>query len=157
LYWYDGDGDSAAPRLEELRDGDKSTGVPAWAKGSPAGALVIGDKDKIVHGVQGALNWQITSDSLMKEYIGDRTKATDPSWPNNIAHFQDWLQACKGWKPAGSNFDYGGPLAEIAMLGNIAHHMADTDLKWDAKHMTCPNQPKVNQYLHVQYRDGWTL
>ena len=62
MYWYDGDGDSAAPRLEELRDGDKSTGVPAWAKGSPAGALVIVNTEVYVQASFGLDN-QATADS----------------------------------------------------------------------------------------------
>ena len=60
-------------------------------------------------------------------------------------------------KSHASNFDYGGPLTEISMLGNIATLMVGTELQWDAKRMTFPNHPEANQYLHFRYRDGWTL
>ena len=43
------------------------------------------------------------------------------------------------------------------MLGNIAHHMPDTELLWDAKRMFFPNEPQANQYLHYRYREGWAL
>lgn len=156
LYWYDGD-HYAAPDPEASTDGEKSSPVPSWAKGSPANALVVGDKGQIVYASHGAMNWRILSEAKMKEYLGGRTPASDPSWPNNLVHVEDWLQACKGWDPAGSNFDYAGPLTEIAVLGNIAQHLPGTELKWDAEHMTFPNAPKANQFLHFRYRDGWAL
>ncbi len=156
LHWYDGDG-YAPPQLEELKKEEESGPIPRWAIGSPAGALVIGDKGKIVHASHGAMDWRIVSETKMKQYMGDRPKASDPAWPNNLVHVRDWLQACKGGDPAGSNFDYAGPLSEIAVLGNIASHFPGTKLEWDAKCMTFPNQPQANQYLHFEYRDGWPL
>ena len=92
--------------------------------------------------------------------MGDRKKVAEPRAsgpPANFKHVREWIQACKGWKPAGSNFDYGGPLTEVAMLGNIASLMPGTQLQWDGDHMTFPNHPHANQYLHCRYRDGWTL
>lgn len=157
LHWYDGGAAHASPSLEESEDRDETTGIPSWASNRPASALVIGGKGKIIYGPQGAMGWRIVSDSQMKEYMGDRAKAKDPAWPDNLTHVQDWLQACKGWDPAGSNFNYGGPLTEIAMLGNIAHHLPGTELQWDAKRMTFSNQPQANQFLHFRYRDGWSL
>ncbi len=159
LYWYDGDS-YRPPHPEELKDGEESIPVPGWVPGKQVGALVVGDKGKIVYGSHGATDWRIIPESKMKQYMGNRQTESEPKVagpPRNLRHIQEWLQACKGWKPASSNFDYGGPLTEIAMLGNIAHHMLGTELQWDAKHMTFPNQPKANQYLHSRYRDGWTL
>ncbi len=147
LYWYDG-GHYRPPVPEELEEGRRFS------------ALVIGDKGKIVHGSHGARDWSIIPDAKMKEYMGDRNRVPEPKAsgpPSNLKHHQDWIQACKGWKAAGSNFDYGGPLTEIAMLGNIASLMPGTELQWDGKHMTFPNHPIANQYLHCRYRDGWTL
>lgn len=96
----------------------------------------------------------------MTEYLNGRTidyEQNTPGLPTNVAHLADWLQACKGGEAAGSNFDYGGPLTEIAALGDVALQMLGTELHWDAAHMTFPNQPAANQYLHTRYRDGWTL
>lgn len=159
MTWYDGDR-YAPPRPEELKDGEEFIVTTDWAGGGPIGALVVGDKGKITYGSHGAAYWRIIPESKMNEYKGDRTVKADPkerSLPSNVSHHHDWHQACKGYKPAGANFDYGGPLTEIAMLGNIAQHMPGTELEWDAKHMMFPNQPKANQFLHFRYRDGWTL
>ncbi|HJN51115.1 MAG: Gfo/Idh/MocA family oxidoreductase [Pseudomonadales bacterium] len=159
LYWYDGDR-YAPPRPEELMEGEESIPDPGWVAGKPVGALVIGEKGKIVYGSHGARGWRIIPESGMKRYLGGRPvdyEQSGPGLPDNVAHLADWLQACKGGDPAGSNFDYGGPLTEIAALGDIALRMLGTELEWDAAHMMFPNQPRANQYLHSRYRDGWTL
>ena len=159
LFWYSGDG-YRPPHPEELKEGEESIPVPGWRPGKQVGALVIGDKGKIVYGSHGAKHWRLIPDARMKEYMGDRKRQREPRSsgpPSNFKHIREWLQACKGWKTAGSNFDYGGPLTEVALLGNIALRMPGTKLEWDAKHMTFPNQPEANQYIHTRYRDGWTL
>ena len=157
LHWYDGAAARVAPSLYDSEPRDAASGIPQWASGGPAGALLIGDKGKIRHGWQGAMNWRIADDDHMKAYMGDRDRVEDPPWPDNYAHFVDWIQACKGWEPAGSNFEYGGPLTEIALLGNIAHHYPGTKLDWDGARMTFPNQPGANRHLHIKYREGWAL
>ena len=158
MYWYDGDRYSP-PRPEELNDGEEC--IPGSGRSAkPTGGLVVGDRGKIVYGSHGAAEWRIIPEAKMKEYMGDRAKAPDPRgdrMPDNSAHHRDWLQACKGWNCTNSPFDDGAPLSEIAMLGNIAQRMLGTELQWDAEYMTFPNQPNANQYLHYQYRDGWTL
>ncbi len=153
LYWYDGD--RYAPP-----EGGELIPSPGWVAGKSVGALVVGDKGKLVYGSHGARGWRIIPEVAMKRYQGDREmeyEQSEPGLPSNVAHHSDWLRACKGGDPAGSNFDYGGPLTEIATLGDIALRMLGTELEWDAEHMMFPNRPEANQYLHSRYRDGWTL
>ena len=49
------------------------------------------------------------------------------------------------------------PEMHLAVLGEIAQRMPGTELQWDSKHMTFPNHPEANKFLHYRYRDGWTL
>ena len=56
-----------------------------------------------------------------------------------------------------SDFSYGGPLTEIALLGVIAIKMAGTKLEWDAANMRFTNSAEANQYVNPPYRDGWGL
>jgi len=165
LYWYEGD-QYRPPSSEELTDGKEPMPVPGWqpfAVGSDPkiGALVIGDKGKLVYGSHGARDWSIYPKSKMKAYMGDRKRldraGVRAPGIGNVNHHRDWLRACKGWEPAGSNFDYGGPLTELAMLGNISTLMVGTELQWDAERMNFPNHPDANWLLHFRYRDGWTL
>ncbi len=78
-------------------------------------------------------------------------------------HYQEWINACKGGKPAGSNFDHAGPLAEAVLLGNVAlraalkRKLTRTRLHWDSKNFKFTNMPEANQYLQRNYREGWSL
>ena len=160
MYWYDGD-KFFPPRPEELNK--KETFIPDLGRG-PVGALVIGDTGKMIYASHGGADWRLIPDSLMSEYMKGRTKVWDPrntkrfgAQPNNLDNLRDWLEACKGGDPAGSNFDYGGPLTEAATLGDIAQQMPGIELEWDADNMRFTNRPEANEYLHYQYRNGWSL
>jgi predicted dehydrogenase len=72
-------------------------------------------------------------------------------------HYQEWLNACKGGPPAGSNFvDHAGPLAATVLLGNIAIR-AEDKLYWDADALRFRNSDAADALLQPPYRDGWTL
>ena len=51
--------------------------------------------------------------------------------PRVEGHHADWLRAIRAGGKAGSDFSYGGPLTEIAMLGVIALKLPGTKLEWD--------------------------
>ncbi len=158
LTWYDGDL-YEPPHPEELAQGEVS--IPLSGRNrKPVGGMVVGDRGKIVYGTHGAAEWRLIPDARMNEYMEGKTRAPDPrgrGMPENVLHLQDWLMAVKGYRRNASHLDYGGPLTEIAMLGNIAGHTLGTTLEWDAKNMYFPNHPSANQHLHYPYRDGWTL
>jgi hypothetical protein len=73
----------------------------------------------------------------------------------SIGHHDEWIAACKGGKPAVSNFDYAGPLTEIVLLGNLALRAPGQRLIWNGDSMRVENLPELNQYVTKQYRDGW--
>ncbi|MEM7476329.1 MAG: Gfo/Idh/MocA family oxidoreductase [Planctomycetota bacterium] len=160
IHWYDGELYSP-PSSEELTGGEYELPVPGYRGAPGLGVLVVGEKGHIVYESHGARNWRIYPEERMKEYMGDRPRLDRPGVRStgllNYNHHRDWLHACKGWEPAGSNFDYGGPLTELAALGNIATLQRGTELQWDAERMNFPNHPEANQLLHDPYRDGWVL
>jgi hypothetical protein len=80
-----------------------------------------------------------------------------PTLPRSKGHYEDWVSACKGGPPASSNFDYGGPLTEIALLGVLAMRLNGTKLEWDASALKVPNQPDAARFIKPEYRKGWTL
>ena len=58
---------------------------------------------------------------------------------------------------AKSGFDYAGPLTETMLLGCVAIRVGPgTKLKWDSAAMKTDNEI-ANQYLHHNYRKGWSL
>ena len=72
-------------------------------------------------------------------------------------HEKDWVRACKGGKPASSNFDYSGPLSEMVLMGNLAVRFPDRRLLWDGEKMQVTNDAAANDYVRRTYREGWTL
>lgn len=74
------------------------------------------------------------------------------------SHQENFFQSCRGGEPACANFEYSAPLAEIALLGNIAMLAGpNRRIKWDATAMRCTNQPELDRYLKPAVRDGWNL
>ena len=73
-------------------------------------------------------------------------------------HQSDFFRACRGGAPACANFEYSAPLAEIALLGDIAMLAgAGRRVEWDAAAMRCANRPELDRHLKTTYRDGWTI
>ena len=72
-------------------------------------------------------------------------------------HHQDWIEACKGGKAASSNFDYGGALTEMVLLGVLAMRVKNKRLEWDGKKMRVTNDDEANEYVNPPYRTGWSL
>ena len=140
LTWYDGGLRPARPE-----------GMPEGERLGEGGTLFIGDKG-IMSG------YRIIPESKRKEY-GTPPKVLDRS----PGHHQEWIDACKGGKPAGSNFDHAGPLAETVLLGNVAlrpelrDKLTRVPLLWDSKNLKITNVPEANQFLQREYRKGWSL
>ncbi|MHC4475407.1 MAG: Gfo/Idh/MocA family protein [Planctomycetota bacterium] len=141
LTWYDG----------ELRPTDPEELEPGRRMGSRnGGALFVGDKGKLVCGCYGK------SPRLIPESKMQTFERPPKTLPRVEGHREDWIQACKGGKPACSNFDYAGPLTEVVVLGNLAIRTRKK-LDWDGPNMKCTNVPEANDYVRRQYRAGWTL
>jgi len=143
LTWYDGG--LMPPRPAELEEGRQM--------GNNLGGIIfIGDKGKIMGGSHGGTSARIIPESKMKEY--NRPPKTIARSPG---HHTEWINACKSGQPAGSNFDYAGPFTEVVLLGNIALRMMHKKLYYDGPNMKVTNLPEANEYIHRQYRRGWTL
>ena len=112
----------------------------------------MGDKGTIVYGSHGAGQVRLIPEAKMLGY-----KKPAPSIPRAKEHHADWLDAIRTGRKAGSDFSYGGPLTEIALLGVIAIKMAGTKLEWDAKRTRFTNCSEANQYVNPPYRTGWKL
>jgi len=140
LTWYDGGLRPARP--DELE--------PEREFGSN-GRLLVGDRGKI-------LGTQIIPQAKAREF-GVPPKTI----PRSPGHYIEWINACKGGAPAGSHFDWAGPLAEVVLLGNIAlrralrEELTRTKLHWDGPSLRVTNLEAANQYIRREYRPGWTL
>ncbi|MHC4497820.1 MAG: Gfo/Idh/MocA family protein [Planctomycetota bacterium] len=141
LIWYDGG--LMPTRPQELEKG-------RMMGSRNGGALFVGEKGKLMCGCY-AKNPRLIPETAMQAY------QRPPKTIERVeGHHKDWINACKGGKPASSNFDYAGPLTETVLLGNLAIRTG-MRLDWDGPNMVCTNVPQANEYIHCQYRDGWTL
>jgi predicted dehydrogenase len=144
LIWHDGD--IGIPQPEELtKENRKVVGI---------GAVVIGDKGKIMHGSHGAGNVRLIPEARMKDF--KVPAQTIPRVPKG-GHQKDWLNAIRESRPAGSSFEYGGALSEIGLLGMIAIRRAGTRLEWDGNAMKITNDEQANALITPKYRDGWKM
>jgi predicted dehydrogenase len=141
MHWYSGT--EKIPRPPELEEDKKAVDT---------GAVVIGDKGTIMYGSHGAGGVRIIPETKMKEY-----KRPEPTLPRAKGHQEDWLQAIRNGTKAGSDFAYGGPLTELAMLGVIAIKLPGTKLEWDAEKVRFKNSREANRLINPPYRKGWTL
>jgi len=141
LTWYDGG--LMPKRPKELKEGLRF--------GNADDNLFVGDKGKM-------LGHRLLPESRNQQYgKPPRILARSPG------HHKEWLDACKGGPPAGSNFDVSGPMTEVILLGNIALRMGQKlyekglKLYYDGPNMKVTNLPEANKYIHSEYRDGWIL
>ena len=135
LTWYDG---GMMPlRPDELEPGRKL--------GGGDGTLVVGEKGKI-------LDHRLIPEARQKAYGKPPQKL-----PRSPGHYKEWLDACKGGKPAGSDFgNHAGHLTAVVLLGNIAIRTRQK-LSWDGKKQQFTNSGDANRFLNPPYRQGWTL
>jgi hypothetical protein len=140
LTWYDGG--QKPPKPPEMEA----------AKLDDNGALLIGDKGKIVTTAYGEKP-QLLPESRMAGYKWPAEII--PRVPDNSPH-KDFIRACKGGPVACSNFDVSGPFTEMALLGNVALRLG-RKIEWDPVNLKCPGVPEADAILHPAFRDGWKV
>jgi predicted dehydrogenase len=144
VVWHDG-----KRRVPKPRD------FPADGRVPGTGAILFGDKGMIVHGSHGGGGCHLVPDELMNQHSG--RNAPEQKIPRIKGHAWDWLEAIRTGRQAGSNFDFGGPLTETALLGAIAIRFPGEALHWDSKAVRFTNNDAANAFLNPPYREGWTL
>lgn len=140
MHWYDGG--LKPPRPAELGLDEE------WPVD---GVLYVGAKGKIMHKSHGGKPTLLPL-SRMDDF--NRPAETIPRIKGG--HEQNWIDACKGGKPACSNFGYSGPMTEVVLLGNLALR-SEGPLLWDGPNMRVTNNEPANQFVRREYRSGWDL
>jgi predicted dehydrogenase len=141
LTWYDGG--LRPPRPLELEDG-RVMGR------ENEGLLFVGDKGTILCGFNGA-NPKLIPESKMKEF-----KPPDKTLPRSPGNDREWIEACKGGKPGGANFEFESLVTETVLLGNVALRTGKK-LTWDSPNMKVLNATDAQPFIRTEYRQGWSL
>ena len=144
IIWHDGD--FSIPQPEELTKENRTV--------IGNGAVVIGDQGKIMHGSHGAGGCRLIPEARMKDFKMPEKSIVRVKGGH---HQNDWLDAIRANRQAGSNFEYGGALSEIGLLGMIAIRRSGTRLEWDAEQMKFTNDDEANQFITPTFRQGWSI
>lgn len=135
LFWYEG--------------GKPDESLMKGAKPDDNGSLFIGESGTIMAGYQ--------KDPVLldpKEEL--KVVIPEKSIPSSPGHHEEFVQACLGGPPAGSNFGYSGPLTETILLGNVAIR-AGKKIEWDGEKLRVTNDEDANKYIKREYQNGWKL
>jgi predicted dehydrogenase len=133
ITWYDGG-------LRPERPVELPHGLPARS------ILFIGDKGKLICGGAGG----------KPRLLSSNTTPPPVKLPRSGGHHRDWIDACKGGKPAGSNFEYGARLTEIVLLGVLALRSGQK-IEWDAQNLKARGVPAADALIRESYRPGWEV
>ncbi len=139
IFWYDG----AAYPPREIGE------LPEGRNYPDGGMILVGDRGKLWDGP----SW--ISGERMKDW--QEPEKTLPRCESD--HFSEWIAACKGGRPAFSNFvDHAGPLTELVLLGNLALKAGiGNRVEWDGPNLRVTNRPELNQWVGRRYRAGWSI
>jgi hypothetical protein len=138
--WYDGGlTPPTPPELEETR------------KLQDNGTLLVGSKATVFADTYyGSI--RILPEAKMKDAAGSLPAKTLPRV--GMSHFNEWVRACKGGTPAGSNFEYSSRLTETVLLGNVALR-AKRRIEWDSEAMKVTNLASANRFITEHFRPGF--
>jgi len=143
MYWYDGD---MKPNAQQL-------GLPEGERVSASGALIVGEKGMMYSDGDYGDKWHLTPKSF-----AEGAKLPEEKMPVSPGHFEEWVRACKGGKPAMSNFpDYSGLLAEIVVLGCVAQRIPGRKLEWNPKTMKFKGCPEAEPIVHPKFPAGYEV
>ena len=145
LTWYEG-GMLPPKELVPAELLPESGSVPS------SGSLVIGDKGVLY----------TPGDSGSGGHIVGGVDVGEVDYPKSPGHWEEFIAAIRGGKPAMSNFpDYASQLAETILLGNLAVWVEGEKVLWDAKNMKVKNgsdvADKVAHIIRPVYRSGYSL
>jgi len=171
FWWYDGgdpkpdnpfahDGNNKPPK-EVVADVETMMGsVPG------AGCILIGDKGKLFSpdDYGGRFYLRLNNEKELTDgknheavkAIARKIEFNAFEGNGGQRHHLEWIAACKGGKPAYSNFDIAAYLTEIILLGCVALRVGKP-LEWDGPNMRATNAPEAAQFVKRQYRKGWEL
>ncbi|HEX6986934.1 MAG TPA: Gfo/Idh/MocA family oxidoreductase [Planctomycetaceae bacterium] len=152
FYEFGPRGDMPPVKVTWYGGGLKPATPKDWPAGEPLpgrGVLFVGDKGVMFGAGAGG-------EPKLLGKLDEEFERPEPTIPRSKGHYRDWLDACKGGEPAGSNFAYGARLTELALLG-VASLRLGKRIDWDAAAMKAKGLPEADAILKEAYRPGWEI
>ncbi len=148
LYWHHND---QMPPLSKFWKAEEKF---PWT----GGGIVIGSKGAIPFGeIYASRPDALKLVKLLPEELDKDYKRPAKTIPRiATSHCMEWVECAKAGKQTSCNFEYGGNVCMVAMLGDIAIRNKGVKLHWDAKSGKF-KEAEANKFLQRQYRKGWEL
>ena len=141
LSWYQGGAmpESPAPFIDLKKIGH--------------GAMFEGTQGTLVADFNNRVLYPSNKGGDMTYYKPRRKDALIPP----LGNFQkQWINACKGDLKTSCDFDYGGKMIEMMMLGLVSYRVGKK-ISYDGAAGKVTDDAEANELLRRTYRPGWTL
>ena len=139
-------------RVQKHREGGRKT----------SGAVLIGTKGIMFSPDDYGAKYYLLPEENFKDF--EKPEQSLPRIPFNGGGDQrqkwEFVQSCRGEYAPGtmSNFTYAGRLTETILVGNLAIRSKEgTRIAWDAKNLKSTDTPEVNEFIHREYREGYSI
>jgi len=117
------------------------------------GAMFEGTKGALVADFNSRLILPSGDEADMTYY---RPRARQDLIPPMGDFVKEWIDACKRDRKTSCNFDYGGTLIEMMLLGLVAYRVGKK-IDYDGAAGQVTGSAEGNELLKRKYRPGWTL
>ena len=149
VHWYNG-----------VRDGQPNlpASLPYWPAGQTpkidAGIYIVGQRGAIYYpAMRAEVSPTVYPDSLWQEIKPSLPQRSIPRIRGG--HHMEFFNAIREGRQANANFDYGAPLSEGVLIGNLALKTGKT-IHWDAANMRAIGVPEADPFIHSpEPREGW--
>jgi len=162
FYWYDGGNLPDDEIIHQLPESfQKKIQAQREGKQKTSGAVLVGSKGLLFSPDDYGASYQLLPETDYKEFKAPEQTLPRIPYAGGNDQRQKWefVSAIKGdYKPGTfSNFGIAGRLTETILVGNLALRAGEGQrIEWDAKALTSKNVPQVNQFVHREYRHGWS-
>lgn len=153
-YDYPARGDLPPVRMTWY-DGGKKPEIVSQLKGKDGKPLNWGNGQLFI-GSQGMIISDYSKHMLLPVDQFTDFERPEPTIADSLGHHREWTHAIRTGDPTTCNFEYSGALSESVLLG-VAAYRSGMPIEWDAENLKVTNSPQTQQWIHKEYRKGWTL
>ncbi len=148
LHWHDGEGTVPAALIAPL--------LAVYKKQPPSGCLLVGERGFIYATIWGEnAIIQLAGEPRPRGVLEhEATKDVPTTLPRTGNHMEEWLQACLGRGRTFSDFEIGGRLTEISLVGALALRTGRA-IAWDGEKMRIPGASETAAFVHSEDRKFW--
>lgn len=140
---------------------DTPPAPPGWKKNEPlptGGGIVYGTKGVLVYGPVYSSKPGVQKQVwLLPEELDRQFQRPARTIARPSSHWAEWIDAAKQGKQPSCNWEYGGHVTELCLLGNIAIAHRGTTLRFDSKQRKFLNSESANALFSRPGRKGWEL